>query len=196
MMLSPLPPADAAKADWRRWARRVRAELQRAPSAGRDGAIAAHLKAWDGYRDARHVLLYLPAPGEVDLTRLLRDEGRSFYVPRTWPERDRPLTVHRWDPAQVERHRFGFDQPTAAADPVDPEILDLALVPGLAFDAAGTRLGHGTAYFDRLLAEVPAAAIRVGIAPLACVVPRLPREAHDAPMDVLATEAGIRAIGG
>jgi 5-formyltetrahydrofolate cyclo-ligase len=157
-------------------------------------AVVAHLRAWDPWRRAEHALLYLPVAGEIDLEALTRDPGRTLYVTRTWPAADRPLSVHAYEPTALERHQYGFAQPTAAAAEIDPSILDMALVPGLAFDAAGTRLGYGRGYFDRLLAQLPEAVVRVGVAPLAAVVPRLPVDAHDVPMDYLATEAGIRAV--
>lgn len=189
-----LPEADAPKARWRTWAKLARLSAGDAPPHVRDQTIAAHVRAWKAYRDARHVLFYLPAPGEVDLTELTRDPSRTLYTTRTWPRPDLPLTVHPYDPETLETHAFGFTQPSATAASVDPGILELALVPGLAFDAAGTRLGYGRGYFDRLLAELPTAAVKVGVAPLATVVPRLPHEPHDVPMDYLVTERGVQAV--
>ena len=164
------------------------------PTDVRDEAIAAHLRAWDVFARARHVLLYLPAPSEVDLAPLARDPGRSLYATRTWPEPQRVLTVHVLDPARLETHRWGFRQPRADAPVVDPAIVELVLVPGLAFDATGTRLGSGRGYFDRLLATLDDRTVKVGVAPADALVPRLPREPHDVPMDYLVTDEGIRAV--
>lgn len=198
------PRPDAPKSAWRAWARVVRtlktAGATDEPGTVRDAAIHTHVSEWELFRRAQHVLLYLPMAGEVDLTPLTADSAetagasRTYYVTRTWPDPGRPLSVHAYDPSALERHRYGFAQPMSTAAPVDPALLDIALVPGLAFDASGTRLGYGRGYFDRLLAEIPSTTPRVGIAPLATVVPRLPREPHDVAMDYLATESGIRAV--
>ena len=193
MDLSP-PPSDARKSRWRAWARAVRAVEAAVPPHVRDEAIAAHICAWDVFARARHVLLFLPAPSEVDLAPLARDPGRSLYVTRTWPDPQRALTVHVLDPAGLETHRWGFRQPRADAADVDPALVELALVPGLAFDATGTRLGSGGGYFDRLLATLGERAVKVGVTPAAALVPRLPREPHDVPMDYLVTEDGVRAV--
>lgn len=152
------------------------------------------LRNWKVLRSAKHALAYLPLAGEPDLSELLRDEYRSWYATRTWPTDDRPLTVHAYRRDGLERHRYGFLQPSPDAAIVDPAILDLVLVPGLAFDAAGTRLGHGRGYFDRLLGTLRPRTLLVGVAQEAVLVPRLPREAHDVAMHFLVTEAGVRAV--
>jgi 5-formyltetrahydrofolate cyclo-ligase len=188
------PAVDASKDAWRAWAKRVRAESNGSSARAGHASILDHLRTWDLFRRAEHVLLYLPLVGEVDLTPLITDSARSCYLTRTWPDPAEPLSIHAYDPAGLEPHVYGFAQPVATAAHVDPATIDLALIPGLAFDAAGTRLGHGRGYFDRLLAELPRSTPLVGIAPLATVVPRLPREAHDVLMDYLATESGVRAV--
>jgi 5-formyltetrahydrofolate cyclo-ligase len=67
------------------------------------------------------------------------------------------------------------------------------LLPGLAFDLFGTRLGRGAGYFDELLSRVPGDALLVGVTPADLVVDRLPRERHDSVMGYLATEEGVVA---
>lgn len=206
-----IPAADAPKADWRAWALAVRKGVERAGSTeGELGGdqpdapshdhrivehpVVEHLRAWGAYRNARHVLLYLPLADEIDLSTLAAEPGRDVYVTRTWPDRARPLTIHAYDIAALEQHPYGFLQPGPTSAVVDPEIIDLALVPGLAFDAGGARLGFGRGYYDRLLAQLSAAAIKVGVTTSHTVVPRLPIEPHDVAMDFLVTEAGVGAV--
>lgn len=191
------PAADASKEQWRAWAKRVRKEAtgSSGPAVPTEHAtILDHLRAWVLFRRSKHPLLYLPLAGEVDLTPLIEDPPRTCYVTRTWPDPAESLSIHAYDPAGLESHAYGFAQPVATAARIDPARIDLALIPGLAFDAAGTRLGYGRGYFDRLLAELPRSTPLVGIAPLAIIVPRLPRERHDVHMNFLATESGVRAV--
>jgi 5-formyltetrahydrofolate cyclo-ligase len=82
-------------------------------------------------------------------------------------------------------------QPGADAPELDPAELDVLLLPGLAFDLWGTRLGRGAGYFDRLLMRVDLATPVVGVTPAAVVVDRLPREVHDMVMGFIATEEGV-----
>ena len=191
---APLPPPGADKAAWRVWARAVLLRRDPAVAAVRDAALVEHLRAWSTFRAARHVLTYLAMPGEPDLADLLLDTQRAWYATRTWPDPSRPLSVHAYRPETLERHRYGFEQPGPDEPEMAPTGIDLALVPGLAFDAAGTRLGRGRGYYDRLLAQLRDDAVVVGVAPEARIVPLLPRDPHDMRMDFLVTEAGVRAV--
>ena len=69
--------------------------------------------------------------------------------------------------------------------------IDLFLCPGLAFDRAGGRLGHGAGYYDRLLATAAPGAATFGVSFSNGVVPSVPMAGHDIRMDFLVTEAGI-----
>lgn len=149
--------------------------------------ITAALGAWGRLRG--RVLLYLPMPDEPDLTSI---EGPELNVTRT-PDDGGPLTIHRLG-GKLERHHLGFDQPIASEPEVEPWTIDMALVPGLAFDRSGHRIGRGAGYYDRLLPKLADDALRVGVAPQAVVVDELPTEPHDATMTHLVTEAGIMPV--
>ncbi|HEX7003793.1 MAG TPA: 5-formyltetrahydrofolate cyclo-ligase [Trueperaceae bacterium] len=186
------PPAQARKEEWRSWARAQRASVDPLAS-GR--AIAEGLLRSPLFAQARHILTYLAFGGEPDLAPLLDAPEKTFYTTRTAESPaagDLPgLTLHRLDPRDLERHRFGFLQPSPLAPPVPGERIDLVLVPGLAFDTSGNRLGFGMGYYDRLLATLAEDAPRIGVTTSALVVPRLPAEEHDVRMTHLATEVGL-----
>ncbi len=138
------------------------------------------------------ILFYRAMPQELSLDGLADALGwQRFAVTRTPP--DGSLTLH---PAvgAMEQHRFGFPQPIADAFELQPRHIALALVPGMAFDRTGTRLGHGAGYFDELLARLPADRPRIGISRRELIFDRLPSEAHDVPMTHLATEDGVVAV--
>lgn len=75
--------------------------------------------------------------------------------------------------------------------PVDPSTIDVVVVPGMAFDRHGGRLGRGAGVYDRFLARLPERTLRIGLIPEALLVERLPTEAHDVPMHAVATERGV-----
>jgi 5-formyltetrahydrofolate cyclo-ligase len=179
------PPHTATKAAWRRWAKAQRDAL---PVEALSARVVEHLRAWEGYRQAAHLLVYAAFGSELDLSALLQDDKR-FYFTRTASE-SRDLTLHAAE-GGLERHRYGYVQPKAGAALVAPEQIDLALVPGLAFDERGVRLGYGLGYFDRLLPRLRPQVPRVGITADALVVPALPHEPHDMRMTHLASESGI-----
>lgn len=183
MFLSP-PPAQAPKAGWRTWARETRAAL---PDLSAD--LTAHLTAFLRARGARRVLAYRALPGEPDVSAL----AAAFEL-LTTRARFRPephLTLHLWDTA-TEPSRFGALQPPASAPRVALETVDAVLLPALAFDRRGVRLGYGGGFYDRLLPGFTG--LTVGVVPEALVVDELPSEAHDLRVGWLATQAGVRAV--
>ena len=187
----PTPRANASKGAWRRWARALRSAWAASPRRARDeAAIAEHLAGWPSWVAARTVLGYLPFGDEV--APALDFEGKALLTTRT-DAGARRLTLHPAD-GPLERHPLGFLQPPPDAPEVDPRGVDLVLVPGLAFDVRGGRLGYGRGLYDGLLPALPTAAPRVAVAIDAWVVERLPTEAHDVPVTHLLTPAGLRAV--
>ncbi len=169
---------------------RRRARQQPAVTAGESAAVVAGLARWLGSRPAG-VLLYLPMPREAAIDAIVAACPGPFFVTRT-PETG-PLTVHPWA-APRERHRYGFEQPVAGAETADGGLIDVVLVPGLAFDLQGRRLGHGSGYYDGLLARLPGRRF-VGVTLERLLVLEVPTEPHDVTMTHLATDAGVRPVG-
>jgi 5-formyltetrahydrofolate cyclo-ligase len=93
-------------------------------------------------------------------------------------------------PAELVRGPLGAAEPPASAPSLDPRELGCVVLPGVAFSEDGLRLGRGGGYYDATLRELPGAA-RVGLAFDVQIVPTLPREAHDAPMDAVVTETRV-----
>ena len=173
------------KAQWRRWARAVRADLD-IPALGRE--VTAQLERWPIYHRAEHVLTYLAFGTELDLAGLT---GKRFYATRT--RKDGALSVHALT-GGLERHPYGFFEPPSGSPAFELGRLELILVPGLAFDRAGTRLGYGKGFYDRLLRDVRPGVPVVGVVPDALIVQGLPSEAHDVPVTHLMSESGIHTV--
>lgn len=132
-----------------------------------------------------------PEPAED----LLRRRGHQIALPVT-PPIGQPLTFRLWAPGEpLITHRFGMREPAPSAAEVRPGVL---LVPLLAFDRQGHRLGYGGGYYDRTLAQlrsggsgtthIPKA---IGIAFSEQEVDAVPHEAYDQRLDAVATPDGI-----
>ncbi|GLR66487.1 hypothetical protein GCM10010909_11670 [Acidocella aquatica] len=177
--------------------------LAAAKAALRKQAMAAR-NACDpalGAQLARHVLEDCPPPAgavvagywpmgdEIDIRPLLYAlAARGFVVclPET-PPRGQPLVFKKWQPgAALFAGRFGTSHP--AGEVARP---DFVLVPLLAFDAKGNRLGYGGGYYDRTLAALPNA-FRLGCAFAAQEVEAVPADANDLKIHALATEVSLR----
>ncbi len=183
-------PPDGPEPD--KQALRSRARRLAPATPTESAAVVGHLAAASWLAGARRACLYLAMPGEVDLAALPAHLGRVDWV-TTRTGDDPLLTVHPLGSAR-ERHRFGFDQPVAAAPRVAAATVDVWLVPGLAFAPTGDRLGNGAGYYDRLLATARPTARFVGVTLDRRVVDVLPRESHDVLMDHLVTESALAAV--
>jgi len=156
----------------------------RAALRGRTGATGG-----DETRRPVTVLAYAAMADELDLGPLieaLRGRGARILYPRVrGPELE--LAAAPDSSVLAIGHR-GVREPQGPT--IDPDVVDLALVPGVAFDVHGARLGHGGGHYDRLLPRLPDTCVTVGVAFACQVVPRVPLESHDRRVDVVVTEAG------
>ncbi|WP_338662080.1 5-formyltetrahydrofolate cyclo-ligase [Pararoseomonas sp. SCSIO 73927] len=170
-------------------ARRARAE-----AAGTGPALAAHVLR-DAPPPAGAVVAgFWPMGHEIDVRPLLRAlEGRAhrLCLPRT-PKRGLPLDFRAFafgDP--MAKGPFGTLQPGEDAPALVPDWL---IVPLLAFDRAGRRLGYGGGYYDRTLVALPGAGT-LGVAFACQEMDSVPCGPHDAPLDAVATELGVMRFG-
>jgi 5-formyltetrahydrofolate cyclo-ligase len=165
----------------------ARQRLTREERRGASGAVVDRLLALRELQAARTVLLYAARAEEVDLTALvgpLRQGGARTLFPRV--RGPRLELVAASDLLTLQLGHRGVREP--AGPPIDPEVVDVALVPGAAFDPHGGRLGMGGGHYDRLLPELSETALRVGVCFACQVVPKVPREPHDEPVDLVITE--------
>jgi 5-formyltetrahydrofolate cyclo-ligase len=157
--------ARAVKIELRDRMRRVRRALGDDARAARSAKIAAHVQSLDAWASAANVALFVPMRTEIDVTlleRAARGAGKRIAAPRMIEE-GRTLELRAWD-ADVEPVESGrmVREPPESALLVDPASIDLVVVPGLAFDERGARIGYGAGLYDRLLPKC-AKATRVGV---------------------------------
>jgi 5-formyltetrahydrofolate cyclo-ligase len=145
-----------------------------------------------GFADAKVLAVYAPLGTEVDPTELgLRAAARGVRLvyPRA-ARGDRRRSFAPGSPGELARGPLGAPEPQPRAPETPLDAIDCVVVPCLACSPDGLRLGRGGGYYDATLAAMPRA-LRVGVAFEAQLVPALPREPHDAPLDALVTEARV-----
>jgi 5-formyltetrahydrofolate cyclo-ligase len=170
--------------------RQIRAALERiSPVARAVASDAACQRLKIQMQSAGMVLFFAPLPSEVNVWPLLEQAlaaGRTAALPR-FDSTCRSYTACRVEnlAAEIVSGQFGIREPGAACPEISLERLDLILVPGVAFDLAGRRLGRGKGYYDRLLAK--AAGLKCGVAFDEQIVDAVPAAAHDVKMDFILT---------
>ncbi|MDN5870512.1 MAG: 5-formyltetrahydrofolate cyclo-ligase [Nitrococcus sp.] len=191
-----------SKAEIRRRMRRQRRQLglrERTQAARR---LAALLRRNRLYRHSRHIAGYWAVDGEMDLGAFLQyahQDGRAIYLPALSRGSSRNLRFHRYHPAaRLRANRFGIPEPVARpSDQIACRSLDLVLLPLVAFDRQGHRLGMGGGFYDRAFATLRQWSGRwrhpqlLGVAFSFQRVAELPAEPWDVPLAGVATERGL-----
>lgn len=172
-------------------ARRARVAAQAGPAAAAAIArrVAQHLSV---ARDAV-VAGYWPLEGELDprpTMARLAERGHMLALPRM-QGRLRPLSFHRWSDDELVEGAFRVMEPAESAPVVWP---DVVLVPLVAFDRSGHRLGYGAGFYDRTLAglrDTQETLLTIGLAFAVQEVADVPAEPFDQPLDAVVTENAV-----
>jgi len=132
------------------------------------------------------LLGFMPLHDEVSplpAMQMWLDRGGQLCVPISdWPTRTlQPGLVHTLDAAAFMRGPHSVREPRIA-QPTPACDVTVVIVPGVAFDRSGGRLGRGAGFYDRFLASLPAACLTIGVCFETQIIPCVPREPHDHPV--------------
>lgn len=119
--------------------------------------IYAQLFTNEAFIQADTITTTIAHPGEIDTKPIIDYAltiGKEVYVPKTYPKRQMAFAKYQGMDA-LEKTKFGIYEPTAEADFIDKEAIDLMIVPGLFFRPDGYRVGHGGGFYDIFLADYP-----------------------------------------
>ncbi len=177
----------------RRSARDARRSLPATARTAATATIRERLGELPELLTAGAVLVYAAGATEVDIGAAahdLRARGVTTLYPRVRGEDLDVVTVD--DPTDLVVGHRDLLEPTGPPD--DPTTVDAVLVPGVAFDRRGGRLGQGGGHYDRLLPRI-GDAVRIGIAFACQIVPAVPRLDHDVAVDIVVTERSIQRMG-
>jgi 5-formyltetrahydrofolate cyclo-ligase len=178
-----------SKADLRKAMRFVMTELTPIQRRELSRKAADLLKSQQTWRKAESILFFAPLPDELDIWLVLDAaiaDGKRIALPRYHSGAAKYAACHVPKPAEKLRiGQFGIREPDESCESIELNPLDLVLVPGVAFDLHGRRLGRGKGFYDRLLAEVRG--VRCGVAFDQQIVREIPVDPHDVCVNCILT---------
>jgi 5-formyltetrahydrofolate cyclo-ligase len=149
--------------------------------------ICEQIKQLSEYKNASSILVYFSVRKEVSLYPLIEDawkQGKRVSLPSM--EQNKIVPRLFTSPSDLEQGEFHILEPRSGCEKVDIHELDLVLVPGVAFDQKGYRLGFGKGHYDRFFSKRPDV-YKCGIGYYEQIVETIYPEVHDIPMDVVIT---------
>ena len=178
--------------------RRLRAErIQMSERAVREKSLCIYRRLIDmpAYQLARCIACYVSIKNEVDTKTVIQkaiDSGKQVGVPVTREDGDMNFQAIA-GLSDLRPVHYGLREPVPDSQKVLlSHTIDLILIPGIAFDRRGHRIGSGGGYYDRFLARTEA--VRIGLSYAFQIIDRVPAEPHDVKMDLIVTEDEVIKI--
>ena len=172
-------------------ARTVRASLSKADIEEKSRLICRRLL--EVIEDTDTVMIYASKPLEVNTKSLIGDlisRGKTIVVPIIEKDTKTLRLSYLRDPDVLQESTFQVPEPVGRELPAQASSITAVIIPMLAFDKKGNRLGYGAGYYDRFLSLHPHLR-RIGIAFSCQEVEEIPADATDAIMDIIVTDTGI-----
>lgn len=158
--------------------------------------ICGKLLSLESYKKSSTIFCFLSFGSEVDTWEIIKDalsKSKKVYVPYIDPKESRMHAVQINHSSTLIKNKFGIPEPVYDPSVPDPLDFDFAVVPGVAFDKNGFRIGYGKGYYDRFFQNCPVSC-KTGIAFALQVVSSVPGEEHDIPVDIVITEEDLISV--
>ena len=178
------------KADIRRKIKAMRSMLLETERMNAADEVFAKLEQTAAFLLADRILMYHSLPDELSTHRFLDKwhDRKRFFLPRV---NGVNLEILPYDESRLEIGAFHIEEPTGD-NTVSPDEIELVIVPAVAYDKRGNRLGRGRGFYDRLLASTKAT--KVGVGYEFQMVDSIPAEPHDVRMDMVITQNTVIRI--
>ena len=155
--------------------------------------ICSHLQSSPLFTRAQTILAYFSFRQEPDLSPLFTDTKRRWGFPRT---ENKSLVWHSWQPGEsLQTGAYGIFEPHPDSPTLQPNEVDLILVPAVGCDVQRYRLGYGGGFYDRLLSSAQwASKPTIGVVFDFAYLPQLPIDPWDKPLQAICTEIELKMI--
>ena len=170
----------------------VRNKLSEADVGRLSEDIFRNLKENDFFKASTHVMIYLDFKHEVKTDPIINyclENEKKVYVPICIPETHEIAISRIKSLDELKSGHFGIREPFPEyLRLADSSLIELVLVPGVAFDASGNRIGFGAGYYDRFMKRLRPGAVKAALAYSFQIVDMVPSDEYDIPADYIITE--------
>ena len=179
-----------SKSELRTLIKRLRAEINDEAKINDAKAVGEIIEKSLWFQFASKVLTYHSLPDEICTHRHIEkwNNVKQLFLPRVNGD---VLDIVKYTPSTTQQGAFKIIEPSGN-NTIPPQELDLIIVPGLAFDLSGNRLGRGKGFYDRLLSNTKA--LKIGIGYDCQLLEQVPSEPHDVKMDAVITPNNVITI--
>lgn len=144
--------------------------------------------------NAQNIMIFMDMKTEVKITKLLElYPKKNFFISKITNSKNREMKINKYNKNELILHKFGYYE-SSSNDFYDEEILDVVIVPALAFDSKKNRIGFGGGYYDTFLEKVRQKnnkALFIGVCYDFQIIDSVPTEKHDVTLDFVVSENKI-----
>ncbi|MGG7178868.1 5-formyltetrahydrofolate cyclo-ligase [Clostridium paraputrificum] len=156
-----------------------------------DGRIKDKLKESIFYKNSRNIFIYIGFGSEIDTAKYIEEfllEGKEIFVPRTDMKNKVMEAVKINSLMELTESSYGILEPDIEVEAINKNDIDLVILPGVAFDKSGGRIGYGGGYYDKYLEGMNSDIVKLAITYDFQVLDEVPFEEHDIKADYIITE--------
>lgn len=177
-----------SKSELRKYIRQLKTLLTPAEKQRQANSVFHDIECLKQFKDAKVVLLYHSLPDELPTHSIIDQwsNTKTILLPRVDGER---LRLYRYSPTLMVHGSYNISEPSMSCQEYSIGDVDLAIIPAMAFDRKGHRLGRGKGFYDRLLAT--SSVMKIGVAFNSQIVRNVPADAFDISMNIVITDKSL-----
>lgn len=145
-------------------------------------------------KNAQNIMIFMDMKTEVKITKLLElYPKKNFFISKITNSKNREMKINKYNKNELILHKFGYYE-SSSNNFYDEEILDVVIVPALAFDSKKNRIGFGGGYYDTFLEKVRKKnnkVLFIGICYDFQIIDSVPTEKHDVTLDFVVSESKV-----
>lgn len=174
-----------SKTELRAAARKIRANLDIALISSK---IYINFREQDFYKFSKNILVYYPFNNEIDLREFYKDNSKNWYLPRV-DMYSRKLVIHKYKYGDtLAKNKWGILEPLDRNEIINPEIIDIVVIPALMADKKGFRLGYGAGFYDKFIPCLRADCLKIIPVPEELFIDSLPYDNWDIRANIIITQ--------